>query len=179
MPTTAKHRRAYFALVRELGLSEEDRHNFNEQQTGKRSSKKFSRQDWKDVVAEMQRLNGQDTQPGRPRLKTEHPLDIAAESGDWCTGPQCALIEHLADEIEWRVGRHAGPASFVGKRVFMGEESELRRQILWKTKGPERWRCLTRVEAGEFILALRNMVRVSPAKTDANFVEGGNAAEGR
>ena len=59
--------------MRELGLGDDDRHALNEAVTGKPSTRRFAEADWRVVVAELQRINGQDAQPGRPRLKDLPP----------------------------------------------------------------------------------------------------------
>ena len=64
-------RRAYFALVKSLGLDEAARHAFNFGLTGKESTREFSQADWRDAVAELQRLSGREgVEPGRPHLRS-------------------------------------------------------------------------------------------------------------
>jgi len=65
----APYRSAYFALCKSLGLDADTRHDFNRTMTGKPSTTDFTVQEWRNVVAELQRRAGQSVAPGRPRVR--------------------------------------------------------------------------------------------------------------
>jgi len=168
-----KHfRETYFALVRELGISDEDRHAFNRALTGRESTTTFTEQDWLDVIAELQRLNGQDAQPGHPRLRlplTEH--ERAMEQAflgeglpvDAYTDAQCRFIDALAKRVAWR--EENGLELLIRARVLNDEV----RQRLWHgTVGT-----LSRDEAGLLIRILLRMAgdkKERPRKAHAGAV---------
>ncbi len=194
--TTGHMRRAYFALVKELGMSEENRRDLNERETEKRSSKDFTRAEWKRVVAELQRINGQDVQPGRPRLKADKPEDLTPEDGLFATERQCALIEDLCDQIEWRAGREHGPLAYVLKHFLLDQKYTLIKRRLTASNGKDdeearkpgegdgngkvNWKALPRDVASGLIVGLRNMAKHYPTTADEETRKvGSQETEGR
>ena len=165
--TTGKMRRAYFALCKGQGMSEEDRHAWNAAFVGIESTRGWDRQNWKDAVSELQRMAGQGAKPGKPRLRSERGRQVAEEAGDWATWEQCELIEALCDGIGWWGGREKGPVEYVCAHFLAGPADELRRVLLTGHSGTARWRKLTRGEASGLIQALRRMKRYYPAQPEA------------
>jgi len=161
--TKAKLRRAYFALAKSFGMSEEDRHAWNQSRVGKESTRAWSYQDWKDAVAALQLMAGQGAAPGRPRLKAEKGVD-AVESGDFATERQCELIETLCDQVAWRLGREHGPRAYVVKHFLADARYALVKARLGEAEGPARWRRLPRLVARDLIIALRKMARAYPLR---------------
>jgi len=166
MPSEAKYRRTYFAVCKALGMSEADRHVFNASHVGKESTREWTGQEFDQAVAELQRMAGQHNNP-HAHVRAERESDMATEPGDWATDEQCALIEALCDEIEWKAGRENGPVAFVSKRFFDGEENILRRRLLQEGRGMDRWKCLTRQETSGVILALEAMTQTYPVEVNA------------
>ena len=151
--TTDHLRRAYFALCKSLGMSEEDRHAFNLAFIGLESTKSWGRTEWKEAVAELQRLAGQRSKPGRPRLRADKPSEVTVEDGLFATARQCEMIQDLCDQVEWRVGRQDGPRAYVLKHFLQNKQYEL----VKKRMGKEAWTALPRDVASALILALKRM----------------------
>jgi len=143
-----KLRRAYFALCRQMQMSETYRHRFNEHWTGKPSTKDFTLIDWNLVVGRLQQMNGQGATPGKPRIRSDPPPKLGDDPPgfEFATSSQVATIEALVERIIWR--RSAG--AFVRSRVL----SPLR-QGTWDGA----WETLSRAEATAVILALQKMAR--------------------
>ncbi len=140
-------RRAYFALCRELGIDDDARHALNNSLTGKSSAKDFTPDDWNAVVADLQRQNGQASQPGRPRLRSRRPPSSSPESSDRfqpITDAQIATINRLSERITWRTSAQM----FVRKRVLVPM-----RQLGWDGNISS----LSRGEATSVILALSKL----------------------
>jgi len=133
------YRKAYFALCKKLGIDEDLRHDFNEAQTGNRSTKSWSVDDWRQVVAELQRRAGMNVQPGRPRIRRGHETE-----GDGITPGQLEFISALAAEISWSVG----VTHFIRGRLLTP---------LRKANWDGRPETLFASEASNAIAALRNM----------------------
>jgi len=95
------YRRSYFALCKRLGIDDELRHDVNFGFTGKFSTREFSVDDWRQVVAELQRRAGQDVEPSRPRIRTREE-DLADD--DTISAGQLEYLSALASEIPWTVG---------------------------------------------------------------------------
>lgn len=175
MPSTDKLRRTWFALLRERGVPDEDRHWLQESLTGKPSTREWTRRDWDQAVARLQRdvgLHGdahahvredRARGPAAPGRRVRPPADDV-EPGDLATERQAGLIEELADEIEWRRGRELGPWLYLVRRIMGRPEAELRRETLeraWAggTRGRRLWGLLWRGEASGFIQALGALAR--------------------
>ena len=163
--TTDHLRHAYFALCKSLGMSEEDRHAFNLAFVGKESTRNWGRRDWKNAVAELQRLAGQRSKPGRPRLRADEPSEVSVEDGMFATARQCEMIEDLCDQVEWRVGREDGPRAYVLKHFLQDKKFEL----VKKRMGTEGWTALPRDVASALIQALRRMKDFYPLTTTADL----------
>lgn len=90
MPSTAKYRRTYFALVRELGIEEEDRHAFQEEHTacpeqgrrGKPSTRDWTADDWRRMVALLQNWTGQHNDP-HAHVREDKRKERRDERRDW------------------------------------------------------------------------------------------------
>ena len=149
---TGKLRRAYFALCRELGLDDAMRRAFNERVAdGRRSTREFRLTDWRNAVAELQRLNGQETEPGRPRIRNRGAgvgpgSTVPGTPGgfDAATAAQVETIESLERRIAWR----KSAVAFVRARVLVPL-----RQMRWSGA----WSGLARDEATKVILAMQKM----------------------
>jgi len=175
--TTDHMRKAYFALIKSLGMSEEDRHAFNLSRIGKPSTKDWTRQDWKDAVALLQALAGQDSKPGRPRLRADKPSEVSVEDGAFATARQCEMLEDLCDQIDWRLGRKDGPRAYVLTHFLRDKKYEL----VKKRIGTEGWTALPRDVASGLIQALKAMARhypVSPHPDRLPVGEGAKEAKG-
>jgi len=158
--TTAHLRRAYFALVKGLAMTEEDRHAFNLSRVGKESTKTWGRKDWKAAVAELQQLNGQTVSPGRPRLKADKPTEVSVEDGEFATARQCEMIEDLCDQIAWYAGRELGPLAYVLQHFLADPKYTLIKRHL----AAEKWTALPRDVASALIVGLRNMAKHYPVE---------------
>lgn len=141
------YRRAYFALVKSLGLSDEARHDFNHVQTGKWSTSEFSVDNWRLVVSKLQHDAGQDVQPGRPHIRGH-----GSEQGGMCTPAQLEAIVRMADQVTWYVS----PEHFVRSRLL---------PPLRKETWDGRWESLFRSEASHVIAAFRRMASHRHADT--------------
>lgn len=164
-------RRMYFALLKKLGVSEENRHAFNEAVVGKRSTKDWNMNDWMRAINRLKRDAGQKQEPpqaDQARVR-EGP---GAGSGVWCTGSQASLVLDLISEIQWDELERT-PKELLLTTVLKGPEKELRRQrveVAWqKPRRPDapspHWRMtmeLTRKEASDFIQALKKIKRYHP-----------------
>ena len=159
--TTDHLRRAYFAVIKSLGMSEDDRHAFNLAFVGKESTRNWGRRDWKDAVAELQRMAGQRSKPGRPRLRADKPSEVSVEDGLFATARQCEMIEDLCDQVEWRLGREEGPRAYVLKHFLGDKRFELVKMRL-RTEG---WTALPRDVASGLIQALKRMKDFYPIPT--------------
>jgi hypothetical protein len=172
MPSVEKYRRAWFALVRETGLCEEDRHWLQESLTGKPSSRTWSLEDWDRAVAALQRDLGQHNDFHAHLKEDENDgKEEARRTLDnvWATPSQARFIERLADEIDWKAGRERGPFLYLRKSSLKGGDAELRRVQLgyvWDegARGTALWSALTRKEAADFIRALLHLREVSPRR---------------
>ena len=135
------YRRTYFALVKTLAMSDEDRHAFNHAMTGKYSTGDFTVDDWRLVVAELQRRAGQNVQPGRPHIRGQR----GGTPGGMVTPAQLEMITTLSGRIAWTVG----PEAFVKSRLL----SPFR-----KTVWSGRWENLFRSEGATVITAFKRMI---------------------
>ena len=159
-PSIESHyRKAYFALVRELGLTDDERHELNRSMTGHESTGRFDEADWRDVVAELQRLNGQETRPGRPRLKLPRPQveddmeDAFGSEGlpaTAATAAQVRMIGDLARQIDWRAAN--------------GLELLIRRRVLHEASDRTWHGELTTLDRGEASLTIRILQRMAHGK---------------
>ena len=101
-----QYRKAYFALCRELRIDGDTRHAFNRSMTGRESTKEFSVEQWRKVVAQLQRDAGQDVPPGRPRIRAgEGPTP-----GVMITPAQMEYMAALSSRIAWCTET---PAAFI------------------------------------------------------------------
>lgn len=133
------YRKTYFALCKALGLGDEERHLFNHAQVGKYSTGDFGVNDWRVVVAELQRRNGQSVAPGKPHIRGKRE-----EKGGMISPAQLERIEHLAGRIAWRTS----PEAFVRARLL----KPMRRDG-WSG----RWDALMRSEATNVITVFQRM----------------------
>lgn len=180
MPSIAKQRRAWFALLKEVGITDEDRHDVQEAHTGKRSLREWMPRDYDQAIAALQRAAGQhndrhahvreDRPPGcHPESGSGRPKDLAvhAHNDGWATPAQAAYIEDLCDQIEWKTGRQLGPYRYACHTVLKGPEKALRRKQLnygqvARADNERAWFALTRQEASDLIKALKRLADVNP-----------------
>jgi len=167
MPSVAKLRRTWFALCREVGIDDEDRHDVQKAHTGKASLRDWGPDDYNAAIAALQRAAGQH-RDRRAHVRDDRPPGPSERGPGWATPKQAAYIEDLANRIEWRVGRRDGPYGYACHTVLAGPENELRRRQIEGVKAPntaERiraWLALTRDQASDLIKALRKLERVNP-----------------
>lgn len=162
MPTIPKLRRTWFALLREAGVADDDRHWLQEALTGKPSTREWGARDFARAIASLQRDLGQHND-GHAHVREDRPRGLAAEPGEWCTAPQARTIDHLIAAVEWKVG----PVAYLCRWMLQGDEKALRRKRLRRAQkdgaeGVELWKLLTRREAAYFIRALIKMEHVYP-----------------
>ena len=159
MPSIAKLRRTWFALVRESGIPDEDRHAVQEALTGKPSTKDWTPADFERAIAEQQRTLGQHNDR-RAHVRNDVDLPPNGAAGAWATGDQAGYIADLVARTEWRVS----PLAYLSRNVLAGPEKALRRAKLKAvfaklgSHGPELWLALTRQEAAD---AVRAFLRAS------------------
>lgn len=142
----APYRRAYFALCKSLGMSDDMRHAFNNALTRKPSTTSWTVTDWRDAVADLQRRAGQNVKPGRPRLRgraSDPERAQRVERAAPITAPQLEFISALASQIHWTTSA----AAFIRARLL----HPFRRDA-WDGQ----FETLTRLEAANVITALRN-----------------------
>jgi len=171
MPSRAKNIRTAHALLRELGVPEEDRHWLQEEVVGKASMKDFAPRDFDAFIAHLQRLTGQH-QDGHAHVREDRPPEEPppeGHAGDLASAKQAGYIERLCDEVEWRKGRQAGPVAYLCKAILRGPEADLRRETIKAAaargvEGYDLWRLLWGEEASLFIRALRKQALASPAE---------------
>ena len=166
MPSRQKNIRTAHALLRELGVPEEDGHWLQEQVTGKRSMREFTPGDFDKLIAHLQNLTGQH-RDRHAHVREDRDQAAPAAEGEMATGRQAGYIERLCDEVEWRLGREAGPVAYLLKSILRGPEADLRRETLRQAHGAgvagyDLWRLLWRPEASLFIRALRKQVAATP-----------------
>ena len=162
MPGIAKLRRTWFALLREAGVQDEDRHWLQEQLTGKRSTRDWTPEDWDHACASLQRDLGQHNDR-HAHVRAERPGGVAPEPGSWCTDEQARYIHDLTERVEWKVG----PVAYVCRVILRGDHCALRRELLRRERdrgvsGPTLWKHLAREEARRAIRALEKAARVYP-----------------
>jgi len=162
VPSVAKLRRTWFALLREAGIDQEDRHWLQEELTGKPSTRDWTPRDWDRAIAALQRDLGQH-HDRHAHVREEKDRGLAATPGEWCTDAQARYITDLADRVEWRIG----PVAYVCRVILRGDAKALRRERLRRNEaggntGPELWKTLTRQEADLTIQAMRKAARVYP-----------------
>jgi len=101
-----RHRKAYRACVKALGMPEDVRREFNVAMTGHHSSKDFRERDWRNVVARLQELAGRPgVQPGEPHLRGQRPVrsgDLPYPLDCGATPEQVGLIEGLKAQFHWQ-----------------------------------------------------------------------------
>jgi len=163
-----RYRAAWFALLKELGVPDEDRHWLQEDITGKASTRDWTLADWDKAVGEAQRMLGQHNDR-HAHVRTRGG-DAPAGDREWATLEQCHLIEQIADEIEWRVGRERGPIAYLRRSSLKGPSAALRREVLGRhfaegLRGIALWTHLTRAEASGFVRALKELKRRAPSNT--------------
>ena len=165
MPSINQYRKAWFALAnraaRQSGI---DRHQLQDDLTGKRSLTQWTPADFRDAVAHLQRLFGQHADP-RPHVRAARPHGQALEDGERATVEQAELIEALCDSVAWRTGRDRGPAAYLTGRRMVADSMALRRETMraldYAALGGDYWLHLFRQEAADLIRALQNMARRS------------------
>ena len=167
MPTRAKLIKTAHALLRELGVPEEDRHWLQEEVTGKRSMREFTARDFDKLIAHLQNLTGQHRDRHAHVREDREPATQVAGDGEMATARQAGYIERLCDEVEWRKGREAGPVAYLLKSILRGAEADLRRETLRAAhkggvNGYDLWRLLWKTEASLFIRALRKQAAATP-----------------
>jgi hypothetical protein len=138
------YRRAYFALVKTLAMTDEARHDFNHRETGKWSTQEFSISDWRLVVSKLQKEAGQQVTIGRPRIRGQR----GGTPGGMITPAQLEMIVDLAGTITWR----SSPVAFVRSRLL-----KPLRQANWNGQ----WETLFRSEASAAISAFQRMAKAS------------------
>ena len=161
MPSIAKYRKTWFALLKEAGIPEEDRHWIQEEYTGKESTTEWKKSDWRKAIAQMQQRLGQH-HDSYAHVREDRNGGVSKESGDRATSAQCNLIEALADEIDWKAGREKGPIAYLAKSSLKGPSAGLRRTLMRKhydqeLRGDALWSKLDRKEAADFIRALKSL----------------------
>ena len=163
------YRRAYFALAKSLGLTDDMRHEFNSRLTSKASSTAWSVDDWRLAVAELQRLNGQQVRPGQPHIRgrngprSDAPASTAGPQSNSITAAQREFIAGLAAQIKWRTA----PEAFIRARLLHPF-----RKSAWDGK----LETLTRREAESAITAFKRLANwQSQARTARRAKETGAA----
>lgn len=167
MPASlAKLRRTWFALLRQAGVPAEDRHWVQEARTGKASLHDWSRRDFEEAIAAMQRELGQHADPSA-HVRADEPARARSDQAGFATADQAAYIEALCDQVAWRVGRQDGPLAFLCRTVLGGEDRERARADVQRAAsegmaGAPLWRCLALQDAAVFIVTLQSAVRQYP-----------------
>lgn len=167
MPSTAKLRRTLFALYREAGIGEAERHDVQEAWTGKPSLKDWTVADYDAAIAGLQRSLGQHRDP-RAHVCEDRPAAEDEGGGMWATARQAVWIEDLCDAVEWKTGRQLGPRRYACSTVLRGDTKVLRRKRLHEAydgaapreQREAAWMQLTRQEASDLIKALRKAAQV-------------------
>jgi len=123
----ASRRRLYFALVRELGLDAETRRLFQEEATGKASTKDWDAADWTAGIDELQIRAG--------RAAEAYNADRGGGGHGSATSGQVDLLGNLAWELRdyWRQGAEA----FVRTRLW--DAGDFRRKR-WSGRWQDLWR---------------------------------------
>ena len=166
MPTTAKYRRTWFALLRQAGVADEDRHWVQESITGKGSTRDWDEADWRAAIAALQRdLDQHDDR--HPHVREDAPRRAADD--DYASRRQCDLIEQLCGEIDWHIGER-GPLAYLCASSLSSPRAALRRELMtgaWRegARGRALWRKLTTREASNYIRALRALKIRSPGES--------------
>jgi hypothetical protein len=172
MPTPAKQRRTWFALLKERGVADEDRHDVQFAHTGKASLRDWTPDDFDRAIAALQRAGGQH-QDARAHVcadRSSAPSDPSNTSdlSDCATEAQATYVEDLCDEVSWRTGRQFGPRRYACATVLRGDHNLPRRAALKAAYDgtacrPYRiaaWSSLTRQEGSDLIKALRKAAQV-------------------
>ena len=180
MPTIAKYRKTWFALLKAApGTEAIDRHDLQEQITGKRSTKDRSEEDWERAIAALQYEAGQiDSPDGPPAICEDRPHGVATEPGTWASRAQARFVGDLEAEIEWDELKR-GPVEFLLTTVLKKREKALRRARVRMLQNKalanhttlplgEASRCLTRMEASHLIDALKSLKEYHPARCAAS-----------
>lgn len=171
MPSTAKLRRTWFALLRKIEgqrgskLTDDERHDIQAEWTGKPSLRDWTPADFDEAIGGLQRAMGQHTDP-RAHVRE----DDSPEPGDWATAKQAAWIEDLCDRTVWKTGRQYGPRRYACSTILRGDSKMLRRRRLGdaydgtapRADRENSWRLLTRREAMDLIRAMRKAAQVYP-----------------
>jgi len=168
-PVADKYRRTWFAVLRQAGVHDPDaRHDLQESLTGKASTSDWTRRDWDQAIAHMQRRLGQH-KDGHAHVCGVRPPGAARdiEAEQWPTDEQVGYIEDLCDRIAWTSGRRRGPVGLLIGRVLSAERYALRRAVLSQVADqvgatPQLWTRLYREEAQLFIVALRRYAEQYP-----------------
>jgi len=166
MPSVAHYRRVWFALLKESGIAEEDRHAVQEALTGKPSTRDWTPRDWQTAIAEQQRTIGQHNDR-HAHVREDRPKGVASEPGTWCTSVQAAYIADLVARTEWTVS----PLAYLSRNVLTGPEKALRRLKLKQrfaevgNHGPDLWLALTRDEAAQAVRAFRKAAATYPRES--------------
>ena len=164
MPTTAHLRRTWFALLKERGVTDDDRHDVQLAHTGKSSLRDWTAEDYDRAIAALQRAGGQH-QDAHAHVCEDR---AAVEPGDCATNRQAAWIEDLCDQVAWRTGRQFGPRRYACATVLRGDQNLPRRAALkaaYDGTGPREarlsaWSLLSRTEGSDLLKALRKATRV-------------------
>jgi len=163
MPSIVHYRRTWFALLRESGVQDEDRHAVQEALTGKPSTRDWTPADWQRAIAEQQRTIGMHNDR-RAHVCEDRPHGAATDPGTWATAAQADYIADLVARTEWTVS----PLAYLGRNVLAGPAKALRRQQLKArfaelgNHGPELWLSLTRQEAADAVRAFRKAAATYP-----------------
>lgn len=127
MPSIAKYRRTYFALLKKLGIREEDRHAVNQGMVGKESTKDWTEKDWRQAISTLQYEAGQkDSKSGPPLVRDDSCGDVAAEPGRWATERQARFVQDLCRQIDWSELQR-GPVGLLLTTILKADEKALRR----------------------------------------------------
>ncbi|MFW6162216.1 MAG: hypothetical protein ACODAJ_05560 [Planctomycetota bacterium] len=166
MPSIAKLRRTWFALVREAGICPADRHAVQERLTGKPSTRDWHAGDFEAAIAQLQRDLGQHNDH-RAHVREDRPGGVATEEGTWATDAQASYITDLCDRVDWHAGRDDGPVRYVCAYPLRGDDKALRREQIRRAhdqgeRGPALWTHLTREEASGIIKALQRLAHHNP-----------------
>ena len=166
MPTTAKYRCTWFALVRRAGIADEDRHAVQESITGQASTRDWTEADWRAGIAALQRdLDQHDDR--HPHVREDAPRQPTHDG--YATRRQCELIDQICLEIDWHIGER-GPVAYLCASSLSSPRAALRRELLteaWRegARGHALWRRLTVREASNYIHALRALKIRSPGES--------------
>jgi len=164
MVSISHQHRAWFALLKERGVADDDRHAVQEAHTGKASLRDWTPADYDRAIAALQRAGHQHAD-AHAHLRSERPERDAEAPA---TPEQGRFIEDLCDRIAWKTGRQFGPRRYACSTVLKGDANMPRRVRLRDTYDglsarearEAAWNVLTRTDASVLLHGLNKMARL-------------------